>query len=238
MDMAEAPPLQVTAVVVESRRAPRDPAADLQVQLEEAKAAAMAAADRMQSLLQQMAVMETEAAERRLAELNARAELNKQQLPTTAAAATSVTPPTKNGKSVALPADSPDLSELDALKPEPRPDAKEAHQDDRHHGITMTDIFDDPDHNDDQAPIDTKLPFLLHDASKPPMSRSLSGGAATGPEGKAEEASQEGKLGTLMGVFVPCLQNILGTIYFLRSLASGCFSVAAAAALVWRLWLR
>ena len=77
--MAEPAPLEVTAVVVEGRRA-RDPAAELQAQLEEAKIAAIAAADRMQSLLLQMAVMETAAAERRLAELNVRAELNRQQL--------------------------------------------------------------------------------------------------------------------------------------------------------------
>ena len=77
--MAERAPLEVTAVVVEGRGA-RDPVADLHAQLEEAKAAAIAAADRMQSLLQQMAMMEAAAAERRLAELNVRAELNRQQL--------------------------------------------------------------------------------------------------------------------------------------------------------------
>ena len=206
---AGAVPLEVTAVVVEGRRAPRDPAAELQAQLEEAKAAAMAAADRMQSLLQQMAVMETAAAERRLAELNVRAELNRQQL--ACAAATSST-------SDAAPTATALLEPAAALQSEPGPVAKEAgaHHDDRHHGITMTDIFDDPDHKDDQAPIDTKLPFLLHDTSKPPTSRSVPGNAAAGLVGKAEVVDEGGKLGTLMGVFVPCLQNILGTIYFLR----------------------
>ena len=212
--MAEPAPLEVTAVVVEGRRA-RDPAAELQAQLEEAKAAAMAAADRMQSLLLQMAVMETAAAERRLAELNVRAELNRQQLACGAQqAATSST-------SCSAPVEP---AKADALTAETRPDAKDAagaHHDDRHHGITMTDIFDDPDHKDDQAPIDTKLPFLLHDTSKP-LATSLEraarpGSAAADLASKASASkAEEGKLGTLMGVFVPCLQNILGTIYFLR----------------------
>ena len=193
--VVEPAPLEVTAVVVEGRRA-RDPAAELQAQLEEAKAAAMAAADRMQSLLLQMAVMETAAAERRLAELNVRAELNRQQLACGAQqAATSST-------SCSAHHDAGDAG---------------AHHDDRHHGITMTDIFDDPDHKDDQAPIDTKLPFLLHDTRKPLAIEPRPGSAAAGLESKASASkAEEGKLGTLMGVFVPCLQNILGTIYFLR----------------------
>ena len=229
--MAEPAPLEVTAVVVE--RAARDPAAELQAQLEEAKAAAMAAADRMQSLLLQMAVMETAAAERRLAELNVRAELNRQQLACgaqqAAAASTSHAAPAAvtaapgggvGGAFVKLP----QPTKADTLTVE-TPDAKEAgaHPDDRHlhHGITMTDIFDDPEHKDDQAPIDTKLPFLLHDTSKPPATllerAALPSSAAAGAVSKASASNaEEGKLGTLMGVFVPCLQNILGTIYFLR----------------------
>ena len=229
--MAEPAPLEVTAVVVE--RAARDPAAELQAQLEEAKAAAMAAADRMQSLLLQMAVMETAAAERRLAELNVRAELNRQQLAcgaqqaaaasTSHAAPAAVTAAPGGGVGGAF-VKPPQPTKADALTVE-TPDAKEAgaHPDDRHlhHGITMTDIFDDPEHKDDQAPIDTKLPFLLHDTSKPPATllerAALPSSAAAGAVSKASASNaEEGKLGTLMGVFVPCLQNILGTIYFLR----------------------
>ena len=218
--VAEPAPLEVTAVVVEGRRA-RDPAAELQAQLEEAKAAAMAAADRMQSLLLQMAVMETAAAERRLAELNVRAELNRQQLACgaqqAATSSTSCSAPAAVAAGAFVEPAQP--AKADALTAETRPDAKDtgAHDDDRHHGITMTDIFDDPDHKDDQAPIDTKLPFLLHDTSKPLAIEPRPGSAAAGLESKASASkAEEGKLGTLMGVFVPCLQNILGTIYFLR----------------------
>ena len=231
--MAESAPLEVTAVVVEGRRA-RDPAAELQAQLEEAKIAAIAAADRMQSLLLQMAVMETAAAERRLAELNVRAELNRQQLAcgaqqaatsstSSAAAAAAAAAPGGGAVSALVEPPHSQRHRLDAVTAETTPDAKEAgaHHDDRHHGITMTDIFDDPDHKDDQAPIDTKLPFLLHDTSKPPATllerAALPGSAAAGLVRKAAASNAgEGKLGTLMGVFVPCLQNILGTIYFLR----------------------
>ena len=154
--MAERAPLEVTAVVVEGRGT-RDPVADLHAQLEEAKAAAMAAADRMQSLLQQMAVMEAAAAERRLAELNVRAELNRQQL----ACADQQAATSSTSRSVLV--EPPQPAGANALTAEPRPDAKEAgvHQDERHHGITMTDIFDDPDHKDEQAPIDTKLTLTL-----------------------------------------------------------------------------
>ena len=204
--MAERAPLEVTAVVVEGRGA-RDPVADLHAQLEEAKAAAMAAADRMQSLLQQMAMMEAAAAERRLAELNVRAELNRQQL----ACADQQAATSSTSRSVLL---EPPQPAANALTAEPRPEAKEAgvHQDERHHGITMTDIFDDPDHKDEQAPIDTKLPFLLHDTSKadsPAPSAALSGSAARSSKVEAGRAPARAQLGTLMGVFVPCLQNIL-----------------------------
>ena len=154
--MAEPAPLEVTAVVVEGRGA-RDPAADLHAQLEEAKAAAMAAADRMQALLQQMAVMEAAAAERRLAELNFRAELNRQQL----ACGDQQAAASSTSRSVLV--ESPQPAEANAPMAEPRPDAKQAdvHQDERHHGITMADIFDDPDHKDEQAPIDTKRTLIL-----------------------------------------------------------------------------
>ena len=154
--MAEPAPLEVTAVVVECRGA-RDPAADLHAQLEEAKAAAMAAADRMQALLQQMAVMEAAAAERRLAELNVRAELNRQQL----ACGDQQAAASSTSRSVLV--EPPQPAEANAPMAEPRPDAKQAgvHQDERHHGITMADIFDDPDHKDEQAPIDTKRTLIL-----------------------------------------------------------------------------
>ena len=151
-------PLEVTAVVVEGRGA-RDPAADLHAQLEEAKAAAMAAADRMQALLQQMAVMEAAAAERRLAELNVRAELNRQQL----ACGDQQAAASSTSRSVLVEPPQPQPAEVNAPTAEPRPDAKKAgvHQDERHHGITMADIFDDPDHKDEQAPIDTKRTLIL-----------------------------------------------------------------------------
>ena len=156
ISMAERAPLEVTAVVVEGRGA-RDPAAELHAQLEEAKAAAIAAADRMQSLLQQMAMMEAAAAERRLAELNVRAELNRQQL----ACADQQAATSSTSRSVLV--EPPQPAAANALTAEPRPEAKEAgvHQDERHHGITMTDIFDDPDHKDEQAPVDTKLTLTL-----------------------------------------------------------------------------
>ena len=207
ISMAERAPLEVTAVVVEGRGA-RDPAAELHAQLEEAKAAAIAAADRMQSLLQQMAMMEAAAAERRLAELNVRAELNRQQL----ACADQQAATSSTSRSVLV--EPPQPAGANALTAEPRPEAKEAgvHQDERHHGIMMTDIFDDPDHKDEQAPIDTKLPFLLHDTSKadsPAPSAALSGSAARSSKAEAGRAPARAQLGTLMGVFVPCLQNIL-----------------------------
>ena len=140
--MVEPAPLEVTAVVVEGRRA-RDPAAELQAQLEEAKAAAMAAADRMQSLLLQMAVMETAAAERRLAELNVRAELNRQQLAcgaqqaatssTSCSAPAAVAAALGGGAGGAAFVEPTQPAKADALTAETRPDANDAgaHHDDR-----------------------------------------------------------------------------------------------------------
>ena len=92
--------MEVQAVVVDASRPPPD-SATLAAQLQEARAAAMAAADRMQQLLMQMATLEAAAAERRLAELNEaalRAQLSEsapgaQEAARRAAALAEATPP-------------------------------------------------------------------------------------------------------------------------------------------------
>jgi len=82
---------------------------------------------------------------------------------------------------------------------------------------SMSDLFASRGSTDGQGVLKANLNWLSDTTKRPAEATSSPDVLRSSTSSGAAAAAPPKKLGTVMGVFVPCLQNILGVILFLRS---------------------
>ena len=145
--------LNVDATVARPTSSTAEPTmSDMAAQLQEAKAAALAAADRMAALLKQMEVMEATAAKRRLAELAIQERIATAGATASAAAASASVAAASTGSAEAAPAAAAPPSQTVRF-PSSESGAERDSSGDSKRGrqITMTDVYGEDDDKAGQA---------------------------------------------------------------------------------------